>query len=106
MPYSSPKILWHTETEGRHWILLENIANWVNIGTPPRVNENMVEGLYEIHRVFLGQEEMLQHFDTIPMASKDRMKSFALNALGELDALSRNVVARELFTNWEKIKER
>jgi len=107
MPYSSPRILWHTEAEGRCWMLLENIANWVNIGTPPRVNENMTEGLYEIHRVFLGQDDLLlQHFNTIPVASKDRMKSFATNAREELNALSSHVVAKELFVDWEKIKER
>jgi len=63
-PYNSPRVVYYNTSSERTWLFLENLDNWVDVCDRSRVNETLVDGLYDIHQVtFMQTDTLLQHFD-------------------------------------------
>lgn len=107
LPYSSPKIILYKFFSNGAWILLENFSTWVDVGGQGRTYERMLDGLYAIHRVFLGHADTLtSNFNAFSIASGERLRASARRTLDDLDSLRENHIVSGLFERWGDIREK
>jgi len=109
LPYSSPKVVYYQEKLMYHlgcWMFLENISTWVDLDGSNRIYENLLDGIYEIHKQFFDKDKLL--IDTFPTLFRSVtwsfMKSIIENALFEISTLSIHPSLVELFPTWEKLQ--
>ena len=101
MKYSSPVVFWYKEASIGYWMLTENINKWIDIVHPSRINETLVDGLYEIHSTMLGSTDALAaNFNSFPISDSSFLSSRARRSLTDLHKLSRDRVVIELFDDW------
>ena len=97
-PYNSPKVIYHELLDSKAWLLLENIKTWVDVCDRHRVNETLLDGLYEIHRVtFDNTAALIECFD-IPILTNDILYRRASSMLEEIQPLYEDKLFVEVFT--------
>lgn len=107
LPYSSPKVILYRFLPKSVWLVLENISTWVDVGAVGRVNENMLDGLYAIHKATLGATDaILENFGSLAVVKKNVIRSSIVRTIEELEGLSKSERVASLFSDWGKIKER
>jgi len=107
LSYSSPRVVLYRPAAKGMWVFLENIPTWVDIGGEGRTNENMLDGLYEIHRVFFDDAQaLLDSFNVFTVVTKETLLSGVLRALQDVDEICSDHIVAELFRDWEKVREK
>lgn len=108
LPYSSPRVIYYVKTVSTWWLLLENIPTWVDISGRHRVNDLLVDGLYDIQAPFFGNiQPLLDNFKTFPASSGERLLKTGLTALADVNDMCSNGLFTETFEQypWSTIQE-
>jgi len=104
LPYSSPKVILYKPAPMGMWVVLENVSTWVDVGGKERTNESMLDGLYEIHREFFGNTQvLLGSFNVFTVVDEKTLRSGILRALQDVDELCSDHVVAELFGDWTEV---
>ena len=67
LPYSSPKIIYYDACPESPLLIIENIDSWVDIAGISRVNETLIDGLYEMHIKTFDNTALLSNSFSIPV---------------------------------------
>jgi hypothetical protein len=106
IPYSSPKVILYRPAARGMWLFLENVSTWIDIGGRERTNERMLDGLYEIHRVFFDDvQALLDNFNAFSVVTKETLRSGVLRALKSVDEIRFDRVYQRLFEDWGEVQE-
>lgn len=106
LPYSSPRVVLYKFFSKGAWIFLENISTWIDVQGRDRVNERIVDGLYAIHKVFIGDVGVLSsNFSMFPVAAEDQLRANISRTLDDIELLRGDRVVAELFENWSAVRE-
>jgi len=104
LPYSCPRVILYKPAPVGMWVILENIATWIDIANTG-MGETLVDGLFAIHAPFFGNTQMLvDNFKMIPTITERLLRASVSRALREIDDLCKNSVVAEHFTEWEKVR--
>ena len=107
LPFSSPRIVLYKFFSNGVWIVLENIATWVDVNSPERSSQRMVDGLYAIHRAFLGRVDVLSsNFSIFSTASESQLRSSISRTIADIEELRSNEIVADLFETWSDVRER
>jgi len=105
LPFSSPRIILYKFFSNGVWLVLENIATWVDINSPERTSERMVDGLYAIHRVFFeGVDILSRNFSIFPATSEEQLRSSISRTIADIEKLHSNTIVADLFETWPAVK--
>lgn len=106
LPYSSPRVVLYKFFPSGSWIILENIATWVDVNSPERTNTRLVDGLYAIHKVFLGRVDVLSsNFSIFPTTSEEQLRASISRTIADIEELRSNEVVVDLFETWPAVRE-
>lgn len=106
LPYSSPRVILHKLFPNGAWIVLENISTWVDVNSPERTSERIVDGLYAIHRAFLGSVDVLSsNFSIFPTTSEAQLRASISRTLTDIEELRDNKIVADLFETWPAVRE-
>lgn len=108
LPYSSPKVIYHVKSPSGFWLLLENISTWVNTTGNYRINELMVDGLYNMQAAFFDNTRaLLDNIKVFPISTGEILLKTGLTALAKISELSTHTLFVEVFEeyNWQQMQE-
>jgi len=106
LPFSSPRIILYKLFPNGAWLVLENIPTWVDVNSPERASARMVDGLYAIHRAFLGQVDVLSsNFSIFPATSETQLRSSISRTIADIEGLRSNEIVSDLFETWPDVRE-
>jgi hypothetical protein len=105
LPFSSPRIILYKFFPKGVWLVLENISTWVDVNSPERTGERMVDGLYAIHRVFLGGADTLsRNLSIFPVTSEEQLRSSISRTIADIEKLRSNKIVTDLFETWPAVR--
>lgn len=79
---------------------------WIDINSPERTSERIVDGLYAIHRVFLGGTDILsRNFKTFSVVSEEQLRSSISRTVADIEKLKGDRIVAELFESWPSVRE-
>ncbi len=106
LPFSSPRMILHKFFPDGVWLVLENIATWIDVNSPERTSQRMVDGLYAIHRVFLGSVDVLSsNFSIFSVASEEQLRASISRTITDIEELRSNKIVSDLFETWPAVRE-
>ena len=108
LPNSCPKIFGYRLFSDHAWLILENVATWLDASGVSRMNETALDGLYEVHAPFLGNvQPLFDHFSIFSEITKSQLNKLIPLMIAKIDKLAVDAPQQVVtaLEDWADVKE-